>query len=64
MSKFKIEKVEHRCSSVYGKCLIIDYYPVMDILYQFCYHSPFFAKSEARNSATIGIWRIKSLKNN
>lgn len=64
MSKFQIEKVEHSYTSPDDKCCLIDYYPGTDNLYQFNYHCDLFAKSEAKTDATIGIWRIKSLKNN
>lgn len=62
MSKFKIEKVEHE-ESVRGNCCLVDYYTYTDEIYQFNYYNSFFAKHDAKTSATVGIWRIKSLKN-
>lgn len=63
MSKFKIEKVEHSFINPEDVCCLIDYYPFTGNLYQFNYHAECFAKTIARTDGTIGIWRIKSLKN-
>jgi len=63
MSKFQIEKVEH--SSVYKthNCCVVDYYSNSDKLIQLNFTDPVFAK-EMRLIISVGIWRIKSLKNN
>lgn len=63
MSKFKIEKVYHHLSITTQTCCIVDYYELSDSIYQWNYYSYSYAKYNAVNNNTTGIWRIKSLKN-
>lgn len=63
MSKFKIEKVFHGLTNSFDTCCLIDYFIVSDFIYQFNYTNEEFALKEAKTNNTIGIWRIKSLKN-
>lgn len=63
MSKFKIEKVEHNfISMLVHTCCVVDYVKKYDELHQYNYITEENAKKDKDNN-TVGIWRIKSLKN-
>jgi hypothetical protein len=63
MSKFKIQKVEHTAIYNIHNCCIIDYYEKSDHIVQCNFSDEHFAR-QLCYSNSIGIWRIKSLKNN
>ena len=61
--KPQIEKVTHNYTSDKDVCCLLDYYPTTDSFNQFNYTSMEFATNIARTPVTVGMWKIKSLKN-
>ena len=62
--KYQIEKVEHDLPITSHTCCVIDYYEESGVIYQWNYNSYFYAKTNGIFDCTVGIWRIKSRKNN
>jgi hypothetical protein len=63
MSKFQIEKVEHNyIAKDIHICCVVDYSPMLDELFQYNYSTEEYAIND-KCSRSVGIWRIKSLKN-
>lgn len=63
MSKFQIEKVD--CNTIYPDCIccVIDYYPALDSVGQINYTSEEYGR-ENKFYRSVGMWKIKLLKNN